>query len=403
MSRRFDGYVTDTEYADFWFPVLSPERLSFASVMHGQPPLELDLPLTLMELGSGTGMTAAMIAAGNPKIEVWGCDVNPAHIERSRDLARQAELPNLSFEHCSFADLATNPAIGPDTVDVIVCYGVYSWISPENQHHIAEIIHHRLRPGGIVCLSYVTMTGWSSMVPIAEAMRLQAAASDTTIDRAVSGAFESVARMESGGARCFPLGGTEHRTLVSSQTADHRVSTHEYLGDHLRPLAADEVIDAMARAGCSPVGSAYPSAQPAALCAPPQLVDLLEQTHDVALGELLRDLITQRGLRVDLFRRGLAPGATQATPGVDRELRTGGAERARSGAADGRGPDGHLSARRRTARGARDAASERSRADRGTLVTVAGGAAGGTRGLRRAGGRRRARPSAMEGFTVGAW
>ncbi len=67
----------------------------------------------------------------------------------------------------------------------------------------------------------------------------------------------------------------------------------------------------MARAGCSPVGSAYPSAQPAALCAPPELVGLLDQTHDAALGELLRDLISQRGLRVELFRRGLVPVSTE--------------------------------------------------------------------------------------------
>ena len=287
-------------------------------------------------------------------------------------------------------------------MDVIVCYGVYSWISPENQADIGEIIRQRLRPGGLVCLSYVTMTGWSSMVPIAEAMRLHAESSDTTIDRAVSGAFDAIAHLESGGARCFPLGEPEHRTLVSSPTADRRVSAHEYLGDHFRPLAADEVIDAMARAGCSPVGSAYPSAQPAALCAPPQLADLLEQTRDVALGELLRDLISQRGLRVDLFRRGLAPAGPEQRrewiesfelmapsepvedqPTTDVPMGTFRLDDARLealGTLLRRGPVPIV----------------------GTLVTVAGGSAGGTRGLRRASGRRRARTPAMDRIAADA-
>ncbi len=223
MSGRFDGYVIDIDYVDLWFPVLAPERLSFAAVMQGQPPLELDHSLTWMELGSGTGLTAATVAADNPNIEVWGCDVNPAHIERSRDLARRAELSNLAFEHCSFAELSANPAIGPGTVDVIVCYGVYSWVSPESQSDIAEIVRQRLRPGGLVCLSYVTMTGWSSMAPIAEAMRLHAESSSSTGEQAVSEAFEAITHLESSGARCFPLGEPEQRTLA--QRAGSRPSS----------------------------------------------------------------------------------------------------------------------------------------------------------------------------------
>ncbi len=167
-----DGYVVDVSYIEPITTDLCPAWFSMACVLNGQPPLDQSRPLVWAELGSGSGLSACMVAAANANAEVWGCDFNPAHVERSRNLARKAELTNCTFDEATFEEAARDERLGPSEVDVVVVHGVYSWISAANQRHIVEFIRRRLRPGGLAYVSYEVPTGWASMVPLAEAMRL---------------------------------------------------------------------------------------------------------------------------------------------------------------------------------------------------------------------------------------
>ncbi len=106
------------------------------SVFNGEPPLDLGRQLVWLDLGCGTGLGTCTVAAGNPSVEVWGVDYNPAHIERGRDLARRAGLTNCHFAEVSFEELAQDCRLGPDEVDVVIVNGVYSWVSGANQRHI---------------------------------------------------------------------------------------------------------------------------------------------------------------------------------------------------------------------------------------------------------------------------
>ncbi len=301
-----DGYVVDVPYIEPITTELCPAWFSMAAVLHGQPPIDRSRPLIWAELGSGSGLSACMVAAANANVEVWGCDVNPAHVERSRTLVAKAALTNCTFDEASFEQVAINELLGPPEVDVVVVHGVYSWVSPANQGHIAEFIRRRLRPGGLAYVSYELATGWSSMKPLAEAMRLHAQVDGRRSDLAFPDAAASVQRLADGGARYFPLGPQEASQMSSMVTADPRYAAHEYLGGHFRPVMFDEVADMMATARCSYVGSLDAADHLTGLWVPPELTDLVVNTTDVTLQQMLRDVIVQRPLRRDLFRRGLA-------------------------------------------------------------------------------------------------
>ena len=301
-----DGYVVDVPYIEPITADLCPARFSMAAVLHGQPPIDHSRPLTWVELGSGSGLSACMVAAANTNIEVWGCDFNPAHVERSRRLAAKAALSNCTFDEASFEQLAANELVGPAEADVVVVHGVYSWVSRANQGHIAEFIRRRLRPGGLVYVSYELATGWSSMTPLAEAMRLHAQADGRRSDLAFPDAARAIQRLADGGARYFPLGSRETFQMSSLVNADARYAAHEYLGGHFRPVMFDEVADMMAAARCSYVGSLDAADHMTGLWVQPELTDLVVSTADVTLQQMLRDVIVQRPLRRDLFRRGLA-------------------------------------------------------------------------------------------------
>ena len=254
-----DGYVVDVSYIEPLNLDVCPAWISMACVLNGQPPLDRTRPLVWAELGSGSGLSACMVAAANGDVEVWGCDFNPAHVERSRALARAAALERCTFDEASFAEVAADERLGPAAVDVVVVHGVYSWVSPENQAHITEFIRRRLRPGGVAYLSYEVPTGWASMVPIAEALRLLTDADGRRSDLAFPDAVATVQRLAAGGARAFPLGPHEASQLAGLPSADVRYAVHEYLGAHFAPLMFDEVADRMAGLGAPSSARSTPS------------------------------------------------------------------------------------------------------------------------------------------------
>ena len=316
-----DGYTVDAHYPGPMVLELNPLRLSATAVLHGQPPLPADRPLTWVDLGCGHGLTACMVAAANPGIQVWGFDYNPAHIERARGLARAARLDNCHFIEASFADLAahdpaahgptahdpaTEPPVVPGDVDVFVVNGVYSWIAPDQQAGIVSIIEQRLVPGGLAYVMYESPAGWSSMIPVAEALHLHAAFDGRAGNQAFHDAAAAVVRLAESGARSFPLGPRETSQMESWADSDASLSSHEYLGGHFAPLMFDQVARRMETAKCSFVGSLEATDHISRFWVRPDLADRVRSTNDVVTRELMREIINQQALRRDVFRRGLA-------------------------------------------------------------------------------------------------
>jgi SAM-dependent methyltransferase len=320
-SRHHDGYVVDVPYIEPIAPDLSPGWFSAMAVLHGQPPLDRTCTLRWMELGSGAGLSACMVAAANDGVEVWGCDVNPAHVERSASFARKVGLTNCQFVEASFAAVAADRTLGPPEVDVIVVHGVFSWVSPANQRHIADIVRQRLRPGGLLYVGYELGTGWSSMVPVAEALRLYAEADARRSDLVFHDAAAAMTELAELGARCFPLGPVETRQFEGMAEANASYAAHEYLGGHFRPVMFDEIAALFAATGCSLVGGIGATQPLHAYWVPPDLTDLVRNTADLVLREMLRDLATMRALRTDLFRRGLAFSTPPAHTEREDQLR----------------------------------------------------------------------------------
>jgi SAM-dependent methyltransferase len=315
-----DGYVVDIAYTEPVVDYLCPAAFSMSAVLHGQPPLPRDRPITWLDLGSGGGVGACMVAAANPDVEVWGCDLNPAHVERARALAAAAGLTGCHFVETSFAQLADDERLGPPEADVIVVNGVYSWISRANQARIGEIVRRRLRPGGVVFVSYSVPTGWSAMTPVAEALHLRAQADGRRSDLAFATAAAELHRLAEEGGRAFPLSPFEEPAFQKLRTTDPRYAAHEYLGAHFRPLMFEEVAEVMGAGRCSYLGSVEATDLLFRLGASPELVDLVAGATDVVVRETMRDLVSQRALRRDLFRRGLATSTVVDQEAWLREL-----------------------------------------------------------------------------------
>ena len=58
--------------------------------------------------------------------------------------------------------------------DIIGLHGIWTWISDENGRVIVDLIRRRLRPGGIVYISYNCLPGWAASMPLRHLMKLHA-------------------------------------------------------------------------------------------------------------------------------------------------------------------------------------------------------------------------------------
>ena len=74
--------------------------------------------------------------------------------------------------------------------DFICLHGVYTWINVENRKAIVDFIRTRLKPGGLVYISYNCLPGWSATAPLRRVMTDYAHAGGGTtlqqVDRALS-------------------------------------------------------------------------------------------------------------------------------------------------------------------------------------------------------------------------
>jgi SAM-dependent methyltransferase len=159
LNNWNDGYVFDIAYTYGYYPGMNPARLPLAFAFHGlqAPPVR-----AACELGFGQGLSTNFHAAASVT-RWWGNDFNPMQAGFARELAAAsgsgAQMEDSSFSHfCRRQDL-------PD-FDFIALHGVWSWVSTENRDIIFDFIDRKLKPGGVLYISYNTQPGWSAFMPL---------------------------------------------------------------------------------------------------------------------------------------------------------------------------------------------------------------------------------------------
>ncbi|MEJ0017936.1 MAG: class I SAM-dependent methyltransferase [Acetobacteraceae bacterium] len=307
MAQWDDGYVTDVVYTSNFYREITPTWLAMTSLLLGHRPPDLTQPFTYADLGCGNGFTTLVVAASCPHAQVWGFDFNPAHIEFATNLAARAGLTNVRFMESSFAELDSLPDGTLPDFDFMVSHGVLSWISAENRRHLMGTLTKRLKPGGLVYLSYNVATGWTAMVPVRRLMRMLTAASPERTDVAVPAVLDYVDRLKQAGALFFQANPAIENRLNDLRKQEPRYLAHEYMNQDWNPLMFADVATELMEAKCRFIGSATLAENIDTVSVPANVAPLLGETRDPLLRETLRDLGCGQAFRRDLYRKGMAP------------------------------------------------------------------------------------------------
>jgi SAM-dependent methyltransferase len=298
------GYVADIAYTAGFYPETAPPHIAFAALCGRNSPGLAFRPRRILELGFGQGFGLALLAAANPDIAFEGSDFNAAHVAHAEMLIDAAGLRNLTVENSSFEQAAGR---GEQDVDVIILHGVLSWIDPASQQAVVSILERRLRPGGLVYVSYNCMPGWAPLAPIRRLILAIKRRNPGNSAHQLALALDLIgklSRSDAGYLTMSPIAADHMRAMLEM---DHAYLAHEYLADRVDLPDFSDIAAMLAPAGLTYVGSATLLDNFERYAVPDSVVPILRETGDPILQQMVRDFAANKKFRRDLYARGASP------------------------------------------------------------------------------------------------
>jgi SAM-dependent methyltransferase len=300
-------YVDDVPYVRHFIAELSPARLRLAAALNGlTPPPAVDFDYC--ELGCAHGDTLVGLAAAHPEARFLGVDLSAAHVASAKRLARDGALENVGVLERDFSALLDED-IGE--FDYIVAHGVLSWVSPEKRKALIDFAKAKLKPGGILNVSYNTMPGWASVEPLRQLL-LFGGKGETSLERARSG-LEFAKSMQRAGAEYFVKNAAASEMLDTMTRAGLPYVVHEYLHEHWAPMYFARVAWEMAASDLHFVGVLPVHLNFRDTAVPEASERLLASVTDRVTFESLKDFAIDEFFRRDIYVKGTAPRSTAAT------------------------------------------------------------------------------------------
>jgi SAM-dependent methyltransferase len=236
---------------------------------------------------------------------VVGVDFNPAHIAIARRLAADADLHNITFIEADLATLASDAAAAAiPEADVVSMHGVWSWVPETAKAGIVRLLRDKVRPGGIVHVSYNALPGWQNSFAIQRVVRQAGLRLAGRSDRQAAAGFEVVRQLRTAGATALTGPGKVGELLDKVAEAPAEYLAHEFMNAAWAPCWHGDVAEALAGAKLEWVASArLPENFPELMMDEAQRA-VHDRFDDPMMRELIKDSCTQRSLRHDVFVRG---------------------------------------------------------------------------------------------------
>lgn len=294
------GHVTNVEYTHGYYGELNPVRAAFALTYAGYAVPEVG---TACELGFGQGVSVAIHGAAQTA-QWWGTDFNPQHTAGARALADDAERAARLAEQ-GFSEFCARPDL-PD-FDFIGLHGVWTWISTENQDLVIDFVRRKLKPGGVLYVSYNTFPGWSDLAPLRHLLKghvdMMGAPGAALFDRIDQGVafMEQIAATQPFYMRSAPRAAER---VTALKTSNKNYVAHEYLTDHWNVTYYADFAKRLAAAKVGFACSAHTLDSMDLINLTPEQQALLKGLGDTDYRESVRDYCVNQQFRRDLWVKG---------------------------------------------------------------------------------------------------
>ena len=294
------GYRTEAPYPIRFHRELNPRRMVLALAAQGLSAPSCDQPYTDMELGFGQGVSLVMLAAANPHAQFYGVDLMPEHVAHARGLAEAAGLSNLHVRQLTFAELEQHDW---PVFDFIVAHGVWSWVAAPVRDNIRRFIDARLKPRGLLYLSYNTRSGWASMEPIRAIMKRVFDETSGALEERVTAAMARVHGIENAKGLFFRANPTVPVRLKQMESEGAAYLAHEFLNAEWKIYDFADVADDWGSLGLVFAASANLQDNAVGLTIRDEARALYNAAGSISERETLKDYLLNKQFRRDIFVR----------------------------------------------------------------------------------------------------
>ena len=293
MSNWSEGYVSDIAYSIGYYREMAPDHIGFAALTTGKSSGPASQPKRILELGFGMGLAFVIAAASRPETFHEGCDFNPEHVVHVRGLAEEAGLTNVSIREASFQELAAEAHEGQHDLDLIQLHGILTWVSADAHRAIVEIARKRLKPGGILYVSYNCMPGWAPMLPVQRYIREHAKRHGGSSISKTAAAMQDLKALAGSGGRFFLAneGLGPRMDKLASMNASYLA--HEYLNENWFIFDFADVVSMMAGAKLSYLTSATIGENIDSIAVPSDMLKQVQEATDPIWKERLTTALNQ--------------------------------------------------------------------------------------------------------------
>jgi SAM-dependent methyltransferase len=307
--------AADVRYVAAFQPEAAPPRMQLALAIADTAWRPQDRErLTVLDIGCGRGISACLLAAANPQWDVIGLDLQPVHIAEAREVAAEAGIDNARFIEADVTELdeARLLRLLPE-IDVVICYGVWTWVPDSVREGIVRLLRHRLKPGGLALFGYNAMPAWGDSIVLQRLLEESAHNVPGSETARAEAALSAVEAIRDAGCHYLPPKMVLDQILAKGRKAPAYM-VHEWLTSFWRPAFHADLAKAMVGArleygGCARPGGSLTSlhlndAQKAALAnMPPGMAR-----------ETMVDAFLARRFRTDIFVRGRQAGGYRMLP-----------------------------------------------------------------------------------------
>lgn len=294
------GYVADIGYTFGYYEELNPLRSRLALLNKG---FALPRADAACELGFGQGVSINFhAAAGDAR---WhGCDFNPSQAAFAIELAETSGceplLSDQSFaEFCARDDLPEFGFIG--------LHGIWSWISDENRRVLVDFIGRKLKPGGLLYISYNTMPGWAAFAPLRSLMTEHAEVIGSEgrgrLNR-IGDAIEFADQLLDLNPAFLQANPQVAERLKHLKKQNRHYLAHEYFNRDWHPMPFASMADWLAPAKMQYACSAHYLDHVDVLHLTPEQQSFLNDIPDLMFRESVRDFIFNQQFRRDYWLKG---------------------------------------------------------------------------------------------------
>lgn len=295
-----ENQLNDIPYTWGYYGEMNPTFLNYVSVLGGYVPPDVHTAFTYCELGCGNGVNINVQAQLYPNGHFVGIDLNPVHVENASEVGAEAGLSNTSFLATDIGDLGGEEL--PD-FDYIALHGLYSWVGEETREIIHNFIGTRLKPGGIVYISYNTLPGWSALLPLRELMRRHTADLSADILTRTQAGLDYLVDLKKRGIGYFEDNAPAAAFLDEIVGQDITYVAHEFFGANAAPFYFTDVLGSMESLGLKYASSAILNLNFIDVAARAEHHQFLSGAKSRAEFEATGDFIRNQRFRKDVYIR----------------------------------------------------------------------------------------------------